>query len=566
MKKYLLIILVLLTTYILIINVKASDSEETLMKYNEPNQAVNYFNTSNPIVIPTEIKKYKHQFRGVYLYTKDNIDIKKQKNIESYKIEYIKILDKLDQYNMNAVIFEVRPKNDAFYQSSINSWSEFLTGTEGSWNPLTWMIDETHKRDMEFHALINPFLVEENVSEKNVYLDSLDKDNFARKNPNYVLLSRINQNVNSNLFLNPGEPEVINFIAETIKELINNYQINGIHMETQFYPKEGISDNGDMYTYELYNEENLTLDEWRRDNINEFIKTIKQEIQSYNIINNEYIQFGVSTNPIWINKLNDENGSNTNGEESYYQYTDFRKWVEESWIDYVIPNVSYSFEDDYCPYADVIDWWSNLVKDTKVNLYIGQNIRINENQQELYNQLRYNQKYDEIKGTVINSYKQLKEEEDSILENKYWNSFVFLPSVLNVDDSEPESIRNLNINYINGAVNLEWNTVEDAKLFIIYKFKDEQKVNLNDINNVIAVIKANNFKKMQYVDKDIEIDGNYNYFISTINRANNENLPVTKGINLAADENKTTKLIIFASISSICLIVISFSSIKVLKY
>lgn len=135
------------------------------------------------IKIPTNFQHNEEQFRGAWVSTVLNLDFPSKKNMseQEYKSEYTKILNNLENLNMNAVIFQVRPKSDAFYASKINPWSEYLTGKQGkspNWDPLAWMIKETHKRGMEFHAWFNPYRVTNNANEK---LANLSKDNWAKK-------------------------------------------------------------------------------------------------------------------------------------------------------------------------------------------------------------------------------------------------------------------------------------------------------------------------------------------------------------------------------------------------
>lgn len=211
------------------------DSKVPLLKYGTNNPILLH---GSQVYIPKDPIHEKRQFRSAWVSTISNLDFpsKKGLNEKEFKAEYIKLLDNFQSLNLNAVTFQVRPKADAFYKSKINPWSEYLTGVQGKdplWDPLKWMIEETHKRNMEFHAWFNPYRVtvgyEPNKTTKQL-LSTLATNNWARKNPQYVL------KFDGKLFLNPGEPQVRNYIKDSLMEVVQNYDIDGIHFDDYFYP------------------------------------------------------------------------------------------------------------------------------------------------------------------------------------------------------------------------------------------------------------------------------------------------------------------------------------------
>ena len=362
------------------------------------------------IKIPKRCKAAKLKMRGVWVATISNIDFHKHKKKASFQKEYLEVVSNLAKNNFNTVIFQIRPSNDAFYRSELNPWSRYLSGKEGEgisgFDPLKFMVEEAHRHNLEFHAWLNPYRVAGKTPlRKKAYLETLSPKNFARKHPGFVLEIPLDDG-NYQLILNPGEPEVIKFILDTVKEIAGNYNIDAIHFDDYFYPYKGIGDI-DKKSYAQYNPEKLSLGDWRRKNVNTIIREVHASLKSLD----RKVQFGVSPFGIWANKESDPKGSLSKGAQSYSeQFADSRLWVKEGWIDYIVPQLYWEFKHDVAPYAALLDWWVDVARKTKVNLYIGQSVsRLGsagawKNSDELFDQLRYNSKYKTVKGTVLFSY------------------------------------------------------------------------------------------------------------------------------------------------------------------
>lgn len=428
-----------------------------LTKYNT-NEIVLINN--KPIEIPIYAQEKVEEFRGVWVSTVYNLDFSKNGlNKEVYKAEYRQLLNNLENLNMNSVIFQVRPKLDTFYKSKINPWSEYLTGKQGldpGWDPLEWMVEETHKRGIEFHAWFNPYRVTTG-SEK---LSDLALNNWARQNPQYVY------SFGGKLQLNPGEPEVIKYITNSVMEVVENYDIDAVHFDDYFYPFK--SGNGWYFkeeetTFKKYGTEFKNKDDWRRNNVDTLIENIHNSIESYNENNNRNVQFGISPFGIWGHKALHMEGSLTpvTSRASYDdQFADTRKWVKNNWIDYIAPQIYWSFDEKAAPYAELVNWWSDAVKDTDVNLYIGHaNYRQADpnnknlswmNPKEISNQLKFNSLYEEVKGSIFFRYKSLIENTNNpivnnqcinILKTQHFTSKANLPSKISkIENKVPNSL------------------------------------------------------------------------------------------------------------------------------
>jgi len=355
------------------------------------------------------------EFRGVWVATVENLDFPTHRDAATFRRDYIRLVNNIARANFNAVIFQVRPCNDAFYPSKLNPWSQFLTGTEGTgirnFDPLKFMVDEAHRRGLEFHAWFNPYRVVGNTPlGKAAYLKRLSPGNFARRNPGLVMC--IPQGGKRNqLILNPGEPAVMRHIIETVREVVGKYRIDAVHFDDYFYPYEGLS-NQDWNTYRRYSK-GMKLDDWRRQNVTTVIRAVRGMLNERAKVTGRRIRFGISPFGIWANRSAMPEGSLTGGLQSYFrQYADTRGWVKRGYIDYIVPQLYWEFSHETAAYAALSDWWSNTVRGTRTKLFIGHAAsRLGSSRkwsaQELPNQLRYNCGRPEISGSVLFSYRHV---------------------------------------------------------------------------------------------------------------------------------------------------------------
>ncbi len=368
---------------------------------------------ASPVPVPVDYRPRTTEFRGVWVATVDGIDFPKTQSAAEFRREFDAVLDNLQSINVNTVIFQVRPTNDAFYRSQLNPWSRHLTGAEGKgivdFDPLTYMVEATHKRGMFFHAWMNPYrVVGKTKLSKAEYLKTLSADNFARRNPNLVL--EIAQGNERLLLLNPGEPEVIRFIVKTVGEVAYNYRIDAIHFDDYFYPYSGMGDQ-DKAAFARNNPDKLALADWRRRNVDAVIQSIHNGLAQLRREQNRRVEFGISPFGIWANRNNHPEGSATGGKEAYHSlYADVRKWIKAGWIDYVVPQIYWHFNHDVAAYACLTDWWSRQVAGTAVKLYIGHaahQVGNTMDKRELAAQFRYNQLRPQVRGECIFSYRSI---------------------------------------------------------------------------------------------------------------------------------------------------------------
>jgi len=356
----------------------------------------------------------KKELRGVWVASVLNIDYPSAPTAdpEILKAEALEILDDALNTGFNSVFLQIRPTSDAFYKSSFYPWSKYLTGIQGKapedgFDPLDFWITEAHKRGIELHAWINPYrITKKTSSEANPAISSLYPSHPARLHPDWVVKYSDN-----NLYFNPGIPEVQQFIVDSILEVVNNYDVDGIHFDDYFYPGK---DFDDAKTFAIYGKNSTNIGDWRRANITALVSEVSKSLKAID----RKVRFGISPFGIWANKASNSLGTDTKGLESYYDhFADSRQWVKSGIIDYIIPQIYWNIGYSAADYSKLLDWWGTTVKNTPVDLYIGQAAYKACNSStssawygvsEIENQLLLNQKYPEVKGNVFYNYTSLK--------------------------------------------------------------------------------------------------------------------------------------------------------------
>ncbi|MDO3409524.1 family 10 glycosylhydrolase [Saccharibacillus sp. CPCC 101409] len=303
--------------------------------------------------------------RGAWVATVSSLDWPSSKDSAKQKAQFTTMLDQLQQTGINAVFVQVRPSADALYKSSLVPWSGVLTGTPGKdpgYDPLAFMIEESHKRGMEFHAWFNPFRANTSTS-----TSGLTSNHVAKAHPDWIV------NFDGKLFINPGIPAARQSVVSQVMEVVNNYDIDGVHLDDYFYPYGETSSKpfGDEAAFKLYNAALYkNKGDWRRANINSFVQNLGQSIHAVK----PAVKYGVSPFGVWRNGSTDSLGSNSKAGVTAYDTTfaDARTWIKNEWIDYVAPQIYWSNQNTAANYKTLVDWWADTVDGTNVDLYIGE--------------------------------------------------------------------------------------------------------------------------------------------------------------------------------------------------
>lgn len=341
----------------------------------------------------------EYEFRGVWIATVDNIDWPPRgvTNPAQQKADFIQQLDLHQRNGINAVIVQIRPAADAFYASPYEPWSQWLTGIQGKptfpfYDPLVFMIEEAHKRGMEFHAWLNPYRANFNIRTA-----SISPDHITRKHPEWFLT------YGDKKYFDPANQLGQEFVVNVVKDIVKRYDIDAIHMDDYFYPyRIPGKEFPDAVSYRKSGSP-LSKDDWRRANVDSIIEKISVAIKA----EKPFCKFGISPFSVWRNLSQDPEGSDTKAGVTNYDdlYADILLWLKKGWIDYVAPQLYLEIGHDKIPFETMVDWWSK--HSYGKHIYIGHGIyRVNErspawkNPAELPNQIKLVREYPEIKGSI----------------------------------------------------------------------------------------------------------------------------------------------------------------------
>ncbi|WP_067499977.1 glycoside hydrolase family 10 protein [Actinoplanes sp. TFC3] len=353
--------------------------------------------------------KAAHELRGMWLTTVMNIDFPSRPGLSQaqVKAEYLRWLDLAVARRHNAIFVHVRPSGDAFWPSAYAPWSEWLTGKRDGkspgWDPMAFMVDEAHQRNLEFHAWFNPYRGTQPGP-------SGPGADFTRLAPNHPLLQHRDwaitypEGKTARLYFDPGNPAARRFVEDAMLEAVQKYDVDGVHFDDFFYPYPGDGDGvfHDEKSFAKRADKKQSLAAWRRDNVNTLVREMSERIKQLK----PWVKFGISPFGIWRNRSSDPAGSDTGGLQSYdAQYADTRKWVREGWLDYVVPQLYWTIGFDKADYAKALPWWAGVVKGTEVQLYVGQaDYRVGESgawsqPDQLSRQMTLNDKYG-VQGSI----------------------------------------------------------------------------------------------------------------------------------------------------------------------
>ena len=384
--------------------------------------------------------------RGVWVSTVSNLDFPSKSGLseKQLKKELNSVVATCVSLKLNTVFFQVRPTADALYKSDIFPWSKVISGTQGKepdngFDPFRYLSKLCDKNNLSLHAWINPYRVC-----KIEDLPSLSNDNPAVKHPEYTVSCS-----DGNVYFNPALKDVRKLIVDGVLEILDNYDIDGIHFDDYFYPY-GVSDYPDSEDYLKYGSDFTTVGDFRRNNVNLLVKEVSAKVRAHK----SGAVFGISPFGIWDNKKDNPNGSDTSGMSSFNQiYADSRLWVVERWVDYICPQVYWSFENSAAPFEAVVRWWDDLCKKADVDLYIGHAVyKLGSNEKgfsdanQIEKQLALCSSLDSVDGSVFFRYKNLADNLlgcNKIINSDYKDEQKF--NIIDVPETPPVKAEKLHI-------------------------------------------------------------------------------------------------------------------------
>lgn len=298
---------------------------------------------------------HDRELRGVWIATVWNINWPSSSALSATQSqeELITLLDVAQESGLNAVFFQVRPEADAMYQSELEPWSRYLTGTQGSepgWDPLQFLLDEGHARGLEVHAWMNP------------YRAKASSTSSAASNHQSVLNSQFAYPYGSTLWLDPGAPPVQDHLEAVIADLVSHYDVDGVHFDDYFYPYPDGTPFPDQDTYAAYGGD-LSLGDWRRDNVNQMVERVSNKVAEIN----PAVRFGIS--PFGIYRPGQPEG--ISGLDQYAElYADPVHWKANGWVDYLAPQLYWPTTQSAQAFEPLLDWWAELPESGR-STYVG---------------------------------------------------------------------------------------------------------------------------------------------------------------------------------------------------
>ncbi|MBN1302436.1 MAG: family 10 glycosylhydrolase [Melioribacteraceae bacterium] len=469
----------------------------------------------------SNINSQKREFRAFWVATVANLDWPSSINLstEKQKEELIILFDELKDVNTNAVVFQIRTECDALYNSNYDPWSYYLTGRQGKapdpyYDPLEFAIEEAHKRGMELHAWFNPYRADRSAS--GGYAQ--DNSHVTVQHPDWVLQS------GELKFLDPGLPDVREYVLNVVMDVVNRYDVDGVHFDDYFYPYEGITSQ-DNYSWENFKRGFVSRSDWRRDNVNLLLRMISDSIQ----VVKPYVKFGMSPFGIWKSGM----PIGIEGLSGYYDiYCDAIAWLNDQSIDYLTPQCYWPIGGGR-DYISLTNWWADSVAAHNRHFYPGQGFWHQEvwASNEVPNQIRHNRSNDKIHGSVHFRARYLRENPKGItdsLKAYLYKNVALAPEMLWKDFIPPNPPQNLRFERLaNTAVTgLVWDKPEDkpnddsARFYVVY-MNDDSDFNFDVLENPGNILDLIGVKS--YVpDKSIDNTPALYIAVTALDRNNSE--------------------------------------------
>lgn len=424
----------------------------------------------------------KHEFRATWIATVINLDWPQSGGLPPrfQKDDLLIKLDRLQEAGINVVYFQIRTEGDALYDSPTEPWSKYLTGEEGRapdpyWDPLTFAIEEAHKRGMELHAWLNPYRAMRSIpsdfSQKTILNQEIDPslevvlkrefdqegkmklsgtsqraaNHVSNTHPEWLLVMN-----GSIAIFDPGLQEAIEYNRDIVLDVVNRYDVDGIHFDDYFYPyppnhmgSSSANEKLDDDTFAKYPRGYTNKDDWRRANVDLLVEMIHDSIQ----VVKPWVKFGISPFGIWKSGV----PSGISGMNAFDTiYGDGIAWLEQRTVDYITPQLYWGIERWYSvgqDYRALADWWADKAHENERHMYPGHGLYRTSsstftgtlfNQNEMPRQIKHNRSNPLIQGSVffraknITSYSS-KGFADTLKTNYY--RYAALPPIMSWKDS-----------------------------------------------------------------------------------------------------------------------------------
>lgn len=472
----------------------------------------------------------KYEFRGAWIATVANIDWPSPGNYnsESQKAEYIRLLDMHQRNGLNAVVVQVRPATDAFYPSPYEPWSEWLTGKQGKppspyYDPLKFMIEEAHKRGMEFHAWCNPYRAEFQLGKS-----SIARNHITRLHPEWFL------KYGGKRYFDPGNKAAQQFVVKVIRDIVKRYDVDAIHFDDYFYPyRVAGQEFPDADSYKKYGD-GLDKDDWRRSNVDSVIVMLARAIKEVKPL----CRFGISPFGVWRNIKDDPDGSDTRAGVTNYDdlYADILLWLKNGWIDYVAPQLYWEFGHKNAAFEVLLEWWSRHTYGK--HCYIGLGIYRAGSSEAwrdstlLPRQLQAIRSYPQLQGAIYFSSKSFVKNPNGwsdSLRQHYYNYPALIPPMdhLSINKPSPPSVDldKTHKSFRGDSISLYIDPAaedQQVKHYAVYAFREPPMENypFSDPSTLVCILPASSFKNKPV---KLPVGNETNYMkVTAINTVNEE--------------------------------------------
>lgn len=486
-------------------------------------------------------KEYR-EFRGTWIQTAFQERYQRMQP-EQCKAYLRKLVEDLDATGFNAILFQVRPEGDAFYKSGIEPWSRFLTGKQGvapseDWDPMAYLISLCHQHNIEFHAWINPYRMSASKSLL------MSKNHLYYRHPEWFV------RYDDRLYLNPAMPECRQYVRDVVKDIVNRYDIDALHIDDYFYPYpvkgKKFDDTAAFKTYapmmNIDMSDPAALANFRRRSVDILIKSIHEDIHQLK----PWVRFGVSPFGIYRNATSWKGGSQTSGTQCYDDlYADVLFWAKNGWVDYVIPQLYWEVGHTVADYSKLVRWWNDNVP-SSCHLYIGQSIErsldapkdqnpdLTQSHSHLDKKLKQASACKNVLGNCFWYAYQISENSFKVkdyLHESVYKQKVLPPAYTAIDNTAPDKIQNLNIALSAQGLHVSWQFFETQdplqrpRYFCVYKFRKDEKVQPGDPSHLYLRTTSTDF-----YDKEVSTSSKYTYVVTAIDAVGNESNPVKKSI------------------------------------
>lgn len=480
-----------------------------------------------PVVLCAQTGNPKREFRGAWMQCVNGVYL--NKTPQQVRNMLTEQLDTLQRCGINAIFFQVRAEGDALYRSTFEPWSRYLTGEQGrapldAWDPLQWMVEQCHRRSMECHAWINPYRA------KTKGTTQLAPNHAAVKHPESVF------RYGDLLIFNPALESNRLYTCMIVEDILQNYDVDGIHMDDYFYP---YPENGMPLPDTQYFAANprgfKDINDWRRDNVNLLVRDLHKMIREQK----PWVKFGISPFGIYRNNpagMNTKEGSATNGTQNYDDlYADVILWQKEGWVDYTLPQIYWNFGTRAADYEVLLNWWNDYCHDRP--LYIGQDVERtvkgadpnNPNMHQFFAKYDLQRSLPHIQGScqwyaaaIVNNPGNYS----TLLRQTYHRTPALQPQMKFIDGKAPGKPRNIGVDHDKqNNFFVAWSApkakkeMDKAAYYVVYDFKKGEKIDLDSPEHIAAIVREPKFPLVTNLI-------GHTIVVTALDRLHNESKPV----------------------------------------